>query len=408
MTKTSQMKGATKLTVDGVVAITDLVEYIHHTINTFGLLFDGSGNRRTSGLTGLVYRNIRTVTHLAGWCLDRTLNQLGPLLERYGEGDWERTTRNQALRAALNGLIGDYLAAQKNPLALPMELHWKGGVIDLDAPSFKHPLTQALKSSDGELLLLIHGSCMSAQAWCRGGHDHGAALVKEKGIPPLYLQYNSGLHISQNGRALAALLERLSSWVGRPLRLKILSHSMGGLVARSACHYAKREGYRWLKGLDKLVFLGTPHHGAPMERGGKWIDVLLKLHPYSAPFARLTEVRSAGINDLRYGNLLDTDWKGEDGASVSMDPREAVPLPVGVDCYAAAAVAPQGALKRATLSPGDGLVPLDSALGRHPLPARRLSFPPDQQWIGEGLSHMGLLSDLKVYDVIKGWLDSSL
>ncbi len=57
--------------------------------------------------------------------------------------------------------------------------------------------------------------------------------------------------------------------------LVIIGHSMGGLVARSACHYAAQARNEWLRRLDKIIFIGTPHHGAPLERGGNWVDVLL-------------------------------------------------------------------------------------------------------------------------------------
>jgi hypothetical protein len=60
------------------------------------------------------------------------------------------------------------------------------------------------------------------------------------------------------------------------------------------------------------VFLDTPHHGALLERGGNWVNLCLGLSPYTAPFARLCKLRSAGITDLRYGNVLDEDWQGFD------------------------------------------------------------------------------------------------
>ena len=111
---------------------------------------------------------------------------------------------------------------------------------------------------------------------------------------------------------------------------------MGGLVARSACHYGAAAGHAWLRHLRTLVFLGTPHHGAPMERGGNWIDLLLGISPYSAPLARLGKIRSAGITDLRYGNLTHEDWQGRDRFARG-DRRRFVPLPEGVRCYAIAA-----------------------------------------------------------------------
>jgi pimeloyl-ACP methyl ester carboxylesterase len=63
--------------------------------------------------------------------------------------------------------------------------------------------------------------------------------------------------------------------------LTIIGHSMGGLVSRSACHYAAVAGHVWPAQLQKLIFLGTPHHGTPLKRGGQQLDLLLEKSPYS-------------------------------------------------------------------------------------------------------------------------------
>ena len=223
-------------------------------------------------------------------------------------------------------------------------------------------------------------------------HDHGAVLARDLGYTPLYLHYNSGLHTSTNGRALSGLLEALlEQWPHRVEELVIIAHSMGGLVARSACHYAAAAGHDWLRRLRKLAFLGTPHHGAPLERGGNWVDVILGAAPYAAPFARLGKIRSAGITDLRYGNVLDEHWKGRDRFARARDTRQSVPLPDGVQSYAMAATTGKkpGDIRDRLL--GDGLVPVSSALGLHEDPHRSLRFPKSRQWIGYGMNHMDLL-----------------
>src|SRR4030095_10668393 len=147
-----------------------------------------------------------------------------------------------------------------------------------------------------------------------------SVLARELGFTPLYLHYNSGRHISTNGREFADLMEALvGQWPVPVEELVIMGHSMGGLVTRSACYYSALAGHDWLRRLRKLVFLGTPHHGAPLERGGNWIEILLGVSPSNAPFARLEKIRSAGITDLRYGNLLDEDWEGRDRFEHSAD-----------------------------------------------------------------------------------------
>lgn len=125
---------------------------------------------------------------------------------------------------------------------------------------------------------------------------------------------------------------------------------------------------------------------------------------YVAPFARLARIRSAGITDLRYGNLLDEDWIGRDRFHHADDLRRPVPLPQAVDCYTVAATTGKclGDLKDRLL--GDGLVPLESALGRHHDPSLNLVFRKSRQWVGYEMNHLDLLSRLEVYEKIRGWL----
>lgn len=209
-------------------------------------------------------------------------------------------------------------------------------------------------------------------------------------------------NISTNGRAFAALLEQLVfAWPESVDEISIVAHSMGGLVARGACHYAEALGYAWRAKLRKAIFLGTPHHGAPLERGGNWIDFLLSISPYSAPLCRLGQIRSAGVTDMRFGNVLDEHWHSRDRFELGKDLRTPVPLPEGVECFTIAATT---ATSAGEALPSDGLVPVFSALGRHERRELTLDFPQTNQWIGFGMSHLDLLERAEVYDVIESWL----
>ncbi len=381
----SDIRGAASMLVDGAMATTEVVEKMHRTIQARPWPLGVSVTDRTRGMTGLVYRSIRTGIQLFGRAIEAGLTPMTMLLP---EGESSRL-RN-AYRSAANGVFGDYLARTGNPLAIDMSLHHRGGQVDLNDPTnLLRQHGDAVQA--GKLLVLVHGSCMNEQQWNRDGHDHGAALADDLGYLPLYLRYNSGLHIESNGRSFAELLETLIGNRKLPVKeLAIMGHSMGGLVARSACHYARAAGHAWPKYLRKLVFLGTPHHGAPLEQGGRGLDVLMGLSPYSVPLTRLSRARSAGICDLRYGTV-----------SAS---KHSVPLPSGVKCYAAAAVL---AAKRGLLSDrlvGDGLVPLDSALGRHRDVDRSLKIPKSCQWVGHGLGHRDLLCHPDVYLQVRRWL----
>jgi hypothetical protein len=144
-----------------------------------------------------------------------------------------------------------------------------------------------------------------------------------------------------------------------------------------------------------------------MERGGNWIDTILGRSRYTAPLSRLGKIRSAGITDLRHTYLLDEDWHGRDRFARAGGHHKALPLPQGVKCYAIAATTGKqaGDLKDRLI--GDGLVPLDSALGRHQEAGRNLSFPESRQWIGYEMGHLDLLSRSEVYERIRRWLEGA-
>jgi hypothetical protein len=386
--------------VEATVGVTGVVEAMHLNIARSTRVFGQPVEGVTSGITGLVYRSIRGMTRLVGGGLDAVLGSV-PIVPVAGDGSSSRG--REAWLAALNGVVGDHLAASRNPLAIPMSLRQEGQAVELDPD-----LAAAIRQPSGKLLVLAHGLCLNDLQWNRKGHDHGAALARDLGYSPLYLHYNSGLHISTNGRAFAGLLETLvTHWPSPVEELTILGHSVGGLVARSACHYGRLAGHDWPRHLKKLVFLGTPHHGSPLERGGNWVDFLLGTSPYSAPLAGLGRIRSAGITDLRHGNLLDEDWAGRDRFERSRDSRRPVPLPEGVKCFALAAVREQEGQTSKTLGkswPSDGFVPFASALGHHEAPDLALRIPESRQWILRGVHHFDLLSEPEAYEKIKEWL----
>ena len=375
----SDLRGAVRLAVDATVGVTDVVEKMHHTIQLGHLPLGASRADNTSGLTGFVYRSIRGTTRLVGKGLDAGMAPVTELLP-----EETTTTTRDAFVSAINGLYGDHLVETDNPLAVDMELRVEEQSVDPE----RSPV-----AATGKVLLFVHGLCLNDEHWIRDGHNHGLVLATDLGYTPLYLRYNTGLPIAENGRALAEMLESaLRDWPQQPSELVIVGHSMGGLVARSACHHGSLAGHDWLQHLNKLVSMGTPHHGAPLERGGNWLEYAMDFSPYAAPFTRISTKRSAGITDLRHGSITDTM-------------QDFVPLPEAVECYAMAATLGKKRTQMGAKLIGDGLVPLDSALGRHKDSSRTLLFPQDHQWIGFEVGHLKLLGDAGVYAQLRNWLE---
>jgi len=391
----SDVLGLGRLAADGAAGLTGLVEHMHMSIlATPGLAPVAQG--LTGGATRFVYQGVRGAFRLSG----KGLGAAAALLDVQPDDRPVSRGREIAL-AALNGVVGDHLAETGNPLALKMRFRCDGRPLTLE----RQALAEAFPDATGKVAVLLHGLCMSDLQWTRQNHDHGAALAHDLGYTPVYLSYNSGLHISVNGRAFAEAVEALvAGWPAKIEDFVIVGHSMGGLVARSACLHGEEAGHSWRRSLSKLVFLGTPHHGAPLERIGNWVDVVVGKTPYAAAFGRFGKIRSAGVTDLRYGALLDEDWQGRDRFAREPDPRRPVPLPEGVACYviAATTAASPGGLKDRLV--GDGLVPVASALGRHEDPAMDLKFAPDRQWIACETGHLDLLSRRDVYERIAGWV----
>ncbi len=398
--RATDARGVARLATQATVGVTDIAEGVHRSVLGSMGLPGGKAAGRTRGLTGLVYQGIRAATRLVDAGLQAALLRLEPFLDRSSEDDTATPPpEREAVLAALNGVMGDRLAADGNPLALTMELRQQGRPLDLAA-------LRASGQATSKLLLLAHGLCMNDLQWQHAGHDHGAHLAQALGYTPVYVRYNTGLHTSTNGRELADRIEALlADWPVPVQEFTVLAHSMGGLVMRSACQHAAAAGQQWLGRLDKLIFLGTPHHGAPLERAGNWVDVILGSTPWSRPFARLGQLRSAGITDLRYGHVQDADWQGHDRFRKNSDQRQPLPLPTGIACFAVAATLARQRSPLAERLLGDGLVPLASALGQHAEPQNALAFPKSQQLVVYGAGHLELLGSPRVAQQLVQWLE---
>lgn len=395
----SDIRELAQLLTLALPAAVEITEAVHQAVLS-GMGIKGRDEGKTSGITGLVYKGVHGAANTLGSSINGLLTRLPPTPPLHHIPE---TPKRAALIATLNGVMGDALVESHNALATPMTLRYQGDLLDWQAMPTDLP-------REGRVLLMVHGLCMNDLQWqtlYQGEPvNHGEQLANALGYQPFYVRYNSGLPIAQNGQALALLLEQLlTHWPGDFKEITILGYSMGGLVARSACHHAGVAGLTWPAHLANLIFLGTPHHGAPLEHAGHWLEQLLPASAYTEPFVRLTRLRSTGIKDLRHGKVIET-IAPPDPAVPMRDPREPLPLPCGVNCYAIAATT---AAKRSLLADrliGDGLVPLRSALGQHSEARHQLAFLPAHTLIVYRTSHMALLGSPQVGQQLLRWLGS--
>jgi pimeloyl-ACP methyl ester carboxylesterase len=181
----------------------------------------------------------------------------------------------------------------------------------------RHAVAAAFSGAGDRLAVFVHGLCGTEHSWnARSGPDsvcYGDLLEADLGQTPVYVRYNTGLHVSENGRALSALMERLTAvWPTPVHEIALVGHSMGGLVVRSACHHGSVSRARWTQAVRHVACLGSPHLGAPLEQATGALCRSLAVLPETRPFARLVNQRSARIKDLRSGSLVDEDRLGRD------------------------------------------------------------------------------------------------
>lgn len=394
--KDSKLQGINHLIVDATIGVTDLVEDMHKQIVHPSFLPSTRIQKLITIIAGITYKNIRWSTLFIGKNLHKILEQLTPAIDKIKASD-----KKEIILSVLNGIIGDYLEEKENPLKIEMQFRYQSKSFLLDPKTIK----ATYPNVNGKILLMLHGSCMNDIQWTRKKHNHGKTIAKELNKTPIYLNYNSGRHISTNGKNLNNLLEELiRNWPVPVEELLVIAHSMGGLVMRSAIHYGEQEQKTWTKRLKKVVFLGTPHHGSHVERKGNYLDIILEAIPYVKPFARLGKIRSAGVTDLRYGNLVDEDWLNNDRFERKTDQRRHIPLPKQIKFYSIAAVIGKKTTTISTKILGDTLVDVKSALGQHKNPDNSLLFKKGNSWIAYENNHLDLLSNLKIFEKIKGWL----
>ncbi len=318
-----------------------------------------------------------------------------------------RSPRGRLLIGALNGFTGDRLVEMGNDLAVSMSLRHRGD----DLRCRPDELRRAFPEATPRVVVFLHGLAETEEWWLRRrvdargrrGRPFGERLRRDAGLTPVYLRYNTGLHVSDNGRALSRLLDSMvAAWPVPVEELVLVGHSMGGLVVRSACHVGAEDGRSWTQRVRNVVTLGTPHHGAPLAKAVHLAAWMLRAVPEASPLADILDLRSAGIRDLRFGSLHEDDWRDEDRRALVGDSRREVPLLPGCRyTFITATLSRQQAHPLGWLV-GDLLVRTESAGGR----CRQRTIPVGEECIVHvgGLSHFDLLDHPMAYEILRGVL----
>ncbi len=311
-------------------------------------------------------------------------------------------SRLQAVISATNGVFGDFLARSGNGLAIDFGLRDDfGAPVGLNCAE----LTSAYPQAGGDIAIFLHGLCCDETIWGGDADSFPARLTREQGWTALKVRYNSGRHMSENGEAFAELLDQLlANWPVKVRRIAVIGHSMGGLIGRSAGHQGLERGAGWTPLISHLICLGSPHHGAPLERVGHAATRLLDLLDITRPVAAAINARSAGIKDLRHGSLRHDDWNAHDPDLVGGDMRRPVRvLPKARHCAVGAMLGASTDDPRSRLI-GDGLVLPDSAVGQHQHASLCVPFAAADTVLLPALHHLRLARDARVYALIARWL----
>jgi pimeloyl-ACP methyl ester carboxylesterase len=350
-------------------------------------------------IAGGVYAGVRAGATLVGLAADAAL----ALRRDPDPRPLSRNPHGGLALGAINGLIGDALERDQSALGQEMSVRVRGEAI----PPERAALADAFAAAGPRPVIFVHGLMGAEHTWWlkarEQGGPYGARLERDLGVTPLYLRYNTGRHISENGRSLGELIEALvAAWPAPVEQVALVGHSMGGLVARSACHHADLEGAEWVRRVRHVVTLGTPHLGAPLAQAVHYASAALWAVPETRPLASFLRRRSAGIRDLRHGSLVDADWRDRDADALRAVACEEVALLDGAThCFVAATItrSPRHPLGRLV---GDSLVLVPSASGRGR--ARRIPFRDEHGAYLGGAHHLALLNHPAVYERLRDWL----
>ncbi len=408
MMKPEEAKAAGRLATRRLADTISHVEQLHRAVAGRTFAFSGPAAQPARVLHDGIATGVYAVIRGAGLALGMAGSEILGATSRSALPTGSTHRSNLAL-AVLNATVGDELVDQDSPLAIPMAIrHARADV----APR-RDALELAFPEATSKVAIFVHGLGETEESWRLYSDEqesgtestYGSRLAHDLGFTPVYLRYNSGLHISENGRQLTSLLDDVTAaWPVPIAELILVCHSMGGLVARSACHYAEQMGHSWTSALRHAFYLGSPHLGAGLEQWVSRVTSLLAKLEESRPLASVLDRRSAGIKDLRAGHLLDEQWRQAGLRSTSSGSE--VPLVPWANHYAVSATITASRHNPLGRLVGDLLVQPASARGQ----SRRggqIPFASEHTCHFEGVNHFRLLNHPPVYEAMRQWLESA-
>jgi PGAP1-like protein len=398
----AEIRALSRLGGHAFAGLVSRVEQVHRVIADRAFALAGPAGAPDRVIHDSITRGVYLSVRGAGAAAWVTGGKAASLLGAGGRPAGAEPAGNLAL-AALNAIAGDQLRADLAPLGIRMAVRAGGRDVHLDA----RELSAAFGRPGPALAVFVHGLAETEHSWQRrgaGSEPYGPRLQAEFGYTPVYVRYNTGRHVSDNGHDLARLLDELmAAWPVQVEELLLVGHSMGGLVIRSACHYGRQESAAWVDRIRHMFYLGTPHLGAPLARAAGLAGRAFSKMAGTRPFVTLVNGSSPGIKDLRHGYVLAHDWAGCDQDNCVRDHRRDTPLLAGASHYTISATItanpghPLGAVA------GDLLVQPASAHGMRG-PRQPVPFPAGSRRGLGGIHHFDLLNHPAVWAAIRDLL----
>lgn len=303
----------------------------------------------------------------------------------------------------INGAVGDYLHAAQNGLGIDMALY----VGNRPLPMTREAILRAHPRPTARLCVLVHGLGCNEGSWAYCDPDdpereisYGAGLAADLDYTPLFVRYNTGLPIVRNGQHLADLLTALMAAYPLPVdELRLIGHSMGGLVIRHACQLGSQRHDPWVDRVRQIFYLGSPHDGAPLALLGEIATQVLYAvpNPITNLIGDIFNLRSQGVKDLCAAPLLET--AGAQGAP----PRQPVPWLTSAQHYLVVGTLTEDPQHLVALLFGDGLVPAPAIPQTPTDGAMRYPVPADRIACFTRTDHLQLARDPAVYQQIRRW-----